>query len=342
MNLKDKVVGVLMGGMSSEREISLLSGERIASALEKLSYNVKRIYVNEDIVTVLEKSDIDVAFIALHGTFGEDGCIQGVLEILGIPYTGSSVMASALAMDKLKSKELFRLHNIPTPPYYVVRVEDLPRLEEIHGCFGFPVVVKPRREGSSIGVSIVRKMEHLCESVEKAMKWDEDIIVERYIHGREIAVGLLEGRVLGAIEVITDMEFYDYNAKYLDPKTKYIFPARLSPLQYKCVLTLAEQANRALGCSGATRVDFIVTEGENEYLLEVDSQPGLTERSLLPQIAAGAGYSFEKFAEAILHNSRLHSSANHPMRKKGKLQANEEMYGEFQTIRQKRKILSLK
>jgi D-alanine-D-alanine ligase len=307
--MKKKVVGVLMGGISSEREVSLRTGERIASALERLSYTVKRIYVDENVVSLLSDSDIDVAFIALHGTFGEDGCIQGLLEILGIPYTGSSVMASALAMDKLKSKELFRLHNIPTPPYYVVRAGDLSRIEELHGSFGFPVIVKPRREGSSIGISIIRKLADLCEAIEKAMKWDADVIVERYINGKEIAVGLLDGRVLGAIEVVPDGEFYDYNAKYLSPKTSYFFPARLSPTRYRCVLTLAEHANRVLGCCGATRVDLIVTEGENEYLLEVNSQPGMTEKSLIPKIAAGAGYSFESLAESILNGSRLHSNS---------------------------------
>ncbi len=313
--MKKKVVGVLMGGISSEREVSLRTGEAIASALEKLSYPVRRIVVDDNIIEVLTGSDIDLAFIALHGTFGEDGCVQGLLELLGIPYTGSGVMASALAMDKLKSKELFRLHNIPTPPYYVVRADDVSRLEDLHGSFGFPVIVKPRREGSSVGVSIIRKLPDLIEAVEKAMKWDEDVIVERYIGGKEIAVGLLDGRVLGAIEIVPDGEFYDYHAKYNSRKTGYFFPARLSPTRYRCVLTLAEHANKVLGCSGATRVDLIVTEGENEYVLELNSLPGMTEKSLLPKIAAGAGYSFERLVEEILRGAACHCTTSRPGRK---------------------------
>lgn len=306
--MKNKVIGVLMGGISSEREVSFKTGEAVAKALETLSYRVRRIVVDDNITYVLGNSDIDVAFIALHGKFGEDGCIQGLLEILGIPYTGSGVMESALSMDKLKSKELFRLHNIPTPPYYVVTVEDWTRVERLHGSFGFPVVVKPRREGSSVGISIVNNLEELYESVEKAMKWDDDIIIERYVQGREISVGLLDGRVLGAIEVVPAGKFYDYNAKYFSSKTEYYFPARLSQTRYRCVLTLAEHANRVLGCSGATRVDMIVTEGENEYVLEVDSLPGMTEKSLFPKIAAGAGYSFESLVEMILKGAKLHST----------------------------------
>lgn len=310
--MKKKVVGVLMGGVSSEREVSFKTGEAIVTALGRLSYPVRRIIVDDNIVEVLSHLDIDVAFIALHGTFGEDGCIQGLLEILGIPYTGSGVMASALAMDKLKSKELFRLHNLPTPPYYVIRAGDMSRIEELHGSFGFPVIVKPRREGSSVGISVIRKMNDLYEAVEKAMKWDEDVIIERYINGKEIAVGLLDGRVLGAIEVVPDGEFYDYNAKYNSKKTNYFFPARLSPTRYRCVLTLAEHANKVLGCSGTTRVDLIVTEGENEYVLELNSLPGMMEKSLLPKIAAGAGYSFESLIEAVLKGAVCHSSAVRP------------------------------
>ena len=322
--MKKKVVGVLMGGISSEREVSMKTGEAVATALERLSYPVRRIIVDENIIEVLSASDIDVAYIALHGTFGEDGCVQGLLELLGIPYTGSGVMASALAMDKLKSKELFRLHNISTPPYYVVKAEDLSRLEELHGSFGFPVIVKPRREGSSVGVTIVRKITELHEAVEKAMKWDDNIIIERYINGKEIAVGLLNGRVLGAIEIVPDGEFYDYHAKYNSGKTSYHFPARLSPTRYRCVLTLAEHANRILGCTGATRVDLIVTEGENEYLLELNSLPGMTKKSLLPKIAAGAGYSFEDLSESILKEARLHSAADMPGARARKAAAEED------------------
>jgi len=299
-------VGVLMGGMSSERDVSLKTGEAVAESLQRLGHDVVRIFVDGDVDRVLRQSRIDVAFVALHGKFGEDGCIQGLLEILGIPYTGSGVLASALAMDKLKSKEIFRLHNVATPPYYSLREPDADRALAIHGSFGFPAVVKPRREGSSVGVSIVHDAAGLAEAVEQAMRFDDEAIVERFIKGKEVQVGLLDGRVLGAIEIVPKREFYDYQAKYTPGMTEYFFPARLSPTRYRCVLTLAEKANQAVGCTGAVRIDLIVTDGDNEYVLEVNSLPGMTPTSLLPKIAAGAGYSYDKLVEAILAGARCH------------------------------------
>jgi D-alanine-D-alanine ligase len=300
-------VGVLLGGMSSEREVSLKTGEASAAALERLGHEVVRIYVDADVDQVLRQAHIDVAFLALHGKYGEDGCMQGLLEILGIPYTGSGVLASALAMDKLRSKEVFRLHNIATPPYYSLGAEDVDRIKALHGSFGYPAVVKPRREGSSVGVSIVRDVEGLVDAVHEALRFDDDVLVERFIKGREVCVGLLDGRVLGAIEIAPQREFYDYQAKYTAGTTEYHFPARLSPTRYRCVLTLAEKANRALDCTGPSRVDLLVTEGDNEYVLEVNSLPGMTQTSLLPKIAAGAGYTYDKLVEAILAGARLHS-----------------------------------
>jgi D-alanine-D-alanine ligase len=307
-----KHVGVLLGGMSSEREVSLKTGEAAAAALERLGHEVLRIYVDSDIDRVLRQSNIDVAFLALHGKYGEDGCIQGLLEILGIPYTGSGVLASALAMDKLKSKELFRLHNIATPPYYTIGADDADRAAAVHGSFGFPAVVKPRREGSSVGVTIARDAASLEEAVATALRFDDEAIVERFVKGKEVCVGLLDGRVLGAIEVAPKREFYDYQAKYTPGMTEYHFPARLSPTRYRCVLTLAEKANRALECTGPSRVDVIVTEGDNEYVLEVNSLPGMTPTSLLPKIAAGAGYTYDKLVEAILAGARCHAAGARP------------------------------
>ena len=303
-------VGVLMGGMSSEREVSLKTGEAVAESLERLGHDVVRVFVDNDVDQVLRQSRIDVAFVALHGKYGEDGCIQGLLEILGIPYTGSGVLASALAMDKLKSKEIFRLHNVPTPPYYVLREGDADRVQAIHGSFGFPAVIKPRREGSSVGVAIVHEASALTESVEAALRFDDEVIVERFIKGKEVQVGLLDGRVLGAIEIVPKREFYDYQAKYTPGMTDYFFPARLAPTRYRCVLTLAEKANQAVGCTGAVRIDLIVTEGDNEYVLEVNSLPGMTPTSLLPKIAAGAGYTYDKLVEAILAGASVHAGGS--------------------------------
>jgi D-alanine-D-alanine ligase len=302
-------VGVLFGGPSQEREVSLRSGAAVAQALEARGFDVVRIQVSEplvDLASTLVRARIDSAFLALHGRMGEDGCVQGLLEMLRIPYTGSSVLASALAMDKLKSKELFRLHNVPTPPYYALPEARLADLEAMHGSFGFPVVVKPRGEGSSVGVTKATSLTELARGAERAFEHDEVAIVERFIAGMEVNVGILDGRVLGAIEIAPKRGMYDYEAKYTPGMTDYFMPARLSPARYRGVLNLAERAARALGATGAARVDLLVTPGENEYVLEVNTLPGMTETSLLPKIAASAGYDFGALCETIAHGARLH------------------------------------
>jgi D-alanine-D-alanine ligase len=304
--VKTQRVGILMGGMSSEREVSLRTGNAVFEALRERGHDVVKVIVDRDIDRVLRQTPIDVAFLALHGTYGEDGAIQGLLEIFGIPYTGSGVMASALAMDKLKSKQLFRLHNVPTPPYYTVTAEQLERLEEIHGSFGFPVFVKPRCQGSSVGAGRSNTPAELRARCEEALRFDDCALVERHISGKEINVGLLDGQALGAIEIVPKGAFYDYKSKYTAGGSEYFFPARLSPTRYKGVLNLAERAAQALDVRGATRVDLLVTEGENEYVLELNTLPGLTATSLLPKIAKGAGYDFPDLCEAILKRARLH------------------------------------
>ncbi len=288
------------------------SGEAVVQALRSRGHDVLPVLVDHDVDKALRGSGIDVAFLALHGRYGEDGAIQGLLEWMGIPYTGSSVLASALAMDKLKAKELFRLHNVPTPPYYDVSgpLSDVD-LEERHGSFGFPVMVKPRREGSSIGVSRAKDLAELRAGVDEALAHDDAVIVERYVRGREVHVGILDGRVLGAIEVVPRRPFYDFQAKYQKGLCEYYYPARLPPTRYQGVLRLAQRANDALGCTGATRVNLLVTEGENEYVLEVNTLPGLTPTSLLPKIAAGAGIDFATLCEEVLKGARLHSRPAH-------------------------------
>lgn len=302
-------VGVLMGGVSSEREVSLRSGEAVAAALEDRGHEVVRIDLRDgmEALDALADADIDVAFLALHGKQGEDGCVQGVLEMLGIPYTGSGVLTSALAMDKLKSKELFRLHNVPTPPYYLVHKNERATLGELHGSFGFPVVVKPRREGSSIGVTKVTNLAELDVAVDTALLYDDCILVERYIAGSEVAVAVLNGRVLGAIEIEPAGEIYDFQAKYHSTETQYHLPARLETTRLAGVLNLAERAAEALDVRGAARIDLMVTPGMNEYVLEVNTLPGMTATSLLPKIAAAAGYDFGALCEAILESARLDS-----------------------------------
>ena len=304
--MKDKDIGILLGGVSAERDISLKTGEAMFEALKARGYRVQKVFVDGDIDRVLRQSTIDIAVIALHGTYGEDGCIQGMLETMGIPYTGSGVLPSALAMDKLKSKELFRLYNVPTPSYYVVRTSDLDRLEQIHSSFGFPSFVKPRSGGSSVGAGEAKSLAELKQRCEDAARFDEWILVERLIRGREVAVGLLDGNALGAIEIEPKGGFYDYKSKYQKGQSEYHFPARLSPTRYQGVLNLAERAVHAVGATGATRVDLLVTSDENEYVLEVNTLPGMTPTSLLPKIAAGAGYDFGDLCEAILERASLH------------------------------------
>ncbi len=307
-------VGVIMGGSSGEREVSLRSGAAVAAALEGRGHDVVRITLGEsfgpEIAAQLQRAKIDAAFLALHGRHGEDGCIQGLLELARIPYTGSNVLSSALAMDKLKAKEMFRLHNVPTPPYYTVSgADDLADLESLHGSFGFPVVVKPRGEGSSLGVTKATSLTELARALEVAFEYDETVLVERFVAGIEINVGILDGQVLGAIEIAPKNGMYDYEAKYTPGMTEYFMPARLPPTRYRGVLNLADRAARSLGCTGAVRVDLLVTPGENEYVLEVNTLPGMTETSLLPKIAASAGFDFARLCEGILDTARLHQPA---------------------------------
>ena len=300
--MKNRTIGVLMGGMSSEREVSLRSGEAVLAALTQRGYRALPIYVDRDVDRVLRQSAIDVAFIALHGCYGEDGCIQGLLEVMGIPYTGSDVLASALAMHKAKAKELFRLHNLPTAPYYVAS-DDGELAVTTHGDFGYPCVVKPAREGSSVGVTIVHSERELAAAIEAAACFDRDVLVERYIAGQEVSVAVLGDRPLGAVEIAPKTDFYDYGAKYTRGQTNYFLPPRLLPERYRGVLAMAARASAALGCRGATRVDLIVSDAGNEYLLEVNTVPGMTATSLVPKAAAAHGWSFGELVERIVDRS---------------------------------------
>jgi D-alanine-D-alanine ligase len=298
-------IGVLLGGLSGERDVSIRSGEAIVAALVERGHDAVPVFVDRDIDLVLRQMRIDVAFLALHGRYGEDGCIQGLLEVLGIPYTGSGVLASALAMNKAKTKEILRLHNLPTAPGYVIAADSGEDLIESHGSFGFPVVVKPSGEGSSLGVTVARDEMELESAVEEAIRFDDDVLVERFVEGKEISVGVLDGKVLGAVEIVPRRGFYDFQNKYTAGRSDYYFPARLSPERYRSVLRLGTLAFEALGCEGAARVDLIVSERGNEIILEVNTLPGMTPTSLMPKIAHGAGLSFEDLVEEVLRGARL-------------------------------------
>ncbi|MBS1122852.1 MAG: D-alanine/D-alanine ligase [Deltaproteobacteria bacterium] len=303
--MQSRKIGVLLGGLSSEREVSLRTGEAVLAALRERGHDVVPIYVDRDVDVALRQERIEVAFVALHGRWGEDGCVQGLLEVLGIPYTGSDVLASALAMHKGKAKELFRLHNLPTPAYYTLTGSDAGDLEGVHGDFGFPCVVKPIREGSSVGVAICQSLDELGPAVERALCFDDELLVERFITGKEISVAIVDDRALGAVEIAPRAGFYDYANKYTRGATDYFVPPRLSPERYRGVLAQALRAHTALGCSGATRVDMMVSDSGNEFVLEVNTVPGLTPTSLLPKIADAAGISFGELCELMLASASL-------------------------------------
>lgn len=302
-------VAVVMGGLSAEREVSLNTGAGVLTALQANGWDAVAIdwAPGMSIARAIEGAAPAAVWNALHGTDGEDGALQGLCQCMRLPITGSGVLASALAMDKLKAKEMFRLHNVPTPPYYVTREEDLADLEEVHGSFGFPVIVKPRGEGSSVGVSKAGSLAELAGAIEAALSHDACVLVERFVAATEVHVGILDGRVLGAIEVVPKSGLYDYHSKYTPGATDYISPPRIPATRARGVMMLAERAARALGCTGACRVDVLVTPGENEYVLEVNTLPGMTPTSLLPKIAAAGGIEYGALCESILEGAQLHA-----------------------------------
>lgn len=304
--MKSKKVVVLYGGRSSEREVSLWSGAAIHEALLARGYDAALLDVDLDVAAKLRELGAEVAFIGLHGRFGEDGCIQGLLESMGIPYTGSGVLASALAMDKVASKQVFVTRGIPTPDYVALSQEAARCVEPSALPFGLPAVVKPASEGSSVGVHIAKDEASLRAACEDAARFQGEVLIERYVKGREIQVAVLDDEAIGAIEIVPEAEFYDYEAKYKSGgKTRYLFPAPLPAESNEAALTAALAAHRALGCSGATRTDLILRPDGGFDVLEVNTLPGMTESSLLPKIAAGKGLDFGDLCERILAGASL-------------------------------------
>ncbi len=304
--MKGKRIGVLMGGLSVEREVSLRTGAGVTAALRGLGYQVVEIDVQKDVADRLRAERVEVGFIALHGRYGEDGCIQGLLESMFIPYTGSGVLASSVGMEKVFAKQVFVAHGIPTPAYRAFdgRERALAGLESLP--FPFPVVVKPSREGSSVGVHIVHTEDAYAAAVEDAARLAGSVLVEQFVKGREVQGAVLDDASLGAIEIVPSHEFYDYEAKYqAGSGTRYLFPAPLPPDQYARVNDVCLAAHRALGCRGATRSDVIVTPAGEVQLLELNTIPGMTPTSLLPKIAAGQGIDYPQLCERILLGASL-------------------------------------
>lgn len=315
MEIELRRVAVIMGGVSAEREVSLRSGAAVAAALRELGYRVLEVDLGPSALEQLTalRSEVDAAFLALHGRLGEDGTVQGALELLGVPYTGSGVLASALAMDKRMSKRIFRSEGIPVAEDVTITAADvrgagLRRVAEgIALDLGFPCMVKPAGEGSTLGSSRASNTEELEEALREALGYDEVVLVERYIRGRELTVGLLgeEPETLPVLEIVASKGVYDYECKYTKGMTEYLVPAPIPDKLAAELQRLAVKAHRALGCEGVSRVDFMVDGEGRAYCLEVNTLPGMTELSLVPKAAAAAGYSFKEMVERILRTARL-------------------------------------
>jgi len=288
-----------MGGLSSEREVSLESGAGVLEALMERGFDAVAIDWQEGmwLPNELEENDIEVVWLALHGTYGEDGAVQGLLGCLGLPYTGSGILASALAMDKVASKRIFESNGVPTPRWRMVPPDAGVAFVE---DFALPLVVKPALEGSSVGVSIVREQSALAAALELARRHRGPTLVESYVAGAEVCVGILDDEVLGTIEIRPASGFYDYDAKYKRDDTQYLMPAPLPGPTVQRIEAAALAAHRALGCSGYSRVDLRVDESGAPFLLEVNTLPGMTSHSLIPKIAAHRGISYADLCERIL------------------------------------------
>jgi D-alanine-D-alanine ligase len=292
-----------MGGQSAEREVSLKTGGAVLRALESEGYNVVGIDPDRDLPAKLREEGVEQAFVALHGRNGEDGRVQGLLEMMQIPYTGSGVLASSLAVDKVMTKQMLLYHELPTPGFLPFNRGDDPEAL-LTRCRHFPLVVKPAREGSTIGISIVHDEQQLRAGLDEALGYDDLVLVEDYIQGSEVTVSVLNGESLPIIQIVPKSGFYDYEAKYTRGQTEYILPAPLENLLYRRLQEASAAACRVLGCRGVARVDFMVREREF-YCLEVNTIPGMTETSLLPKAAAHAGISFGELVQRILEDAGL-------------------------------------
>lgn len=294
-------VAVLLGGRSAEREISLTTGNAVVKALRENGHEVAEIDAVGDFTGALAAFKPDAAFIALHGRWGEDGTVQGLLEILSIPYTGSGVAASAIAMDKAVSKALFVLHGVPTPASQQLA----PGVNRSAIDLPLPFVVKPPKEGSTIGISIVKEESGVASALEEGRRYAETLLIEQFIEGRELTVGVLDGRVLPIVEIVPDSGFYDFKSKYTPGSTSYRCPAPLTEKEAAKVSEAGLKAYNALGCTGAARVDVLLDRAGEPWVIEVNTIPGMTPTSLLPKAAAAAGIDFNALVGLMLAGASL-------------------------------------
>ncbi|HLU00772.1 MAG TPA: D-alanine--D-alanine ligase [Burkholderiaceae bacterium] len=294
-------VGVLYGGHSAEREVSLMSGQGVCQALREQGVDAHLFDTGSQSLTELAQAGFDRVFIALHGRYGEDGTIQGALELLGIPYTGSGPMASSLSMDKIMTKRIWLQHGLPTPGFVVLNgVADLPKA----GALGWPLMIKPPHEGSTLGITRVNEASELKAAYELAAGFDEEVLAEQFIKGREITVPVLgrgaEAHALPVVEIVAPGGNYDYEHKYISDATQYFCPADLDAPLTDHIQRLAEKAYRALGCEGWGRADFMLDKDGKAWLLEMNTSPGMTTHSLVPMSARAAGMSYGELCVAIL------------------------------------------
>lgn len=304
--MKKTRLALLSGGISSEREVSLNSGRQVFEALDKDKYDITHYDPKTDLTRLVnDAADIDAALIILHGPFGEDGTVQGLLDLLDIPYQGAGVLGSSAAMNKLTAKQLYEYSKIPTPSYVSLRINEKIDLEKAADSIGLPVAIKPACAGSSVGMTLVKKASQLEAAVKLAFEHDDTIIMEKYIKGLELTCGVLGNDELEALPVIEiipgkDHEFFDYKAKYVAGETTEICPARINGDITRQVQELAIKAHRALFLKGYSRSDFIMDEENRLYILETNTIPGMTATSLYPQSAKVAGYSFTRLLDRLI------------------------------------------
>ncbi|WP_233115331.1 D-alanine--D-alanine ligase [Aggregatibacter actinomycetemcomitans] len=303
--LKQEKIAVLLGGTSAEREVSLNSGEAVLNALRKKGYDAHPIDPKTFPVATLKEQGFDRVFNILHGRGGEDGTMQGLLEQIGIPYTGCGVMTSALTMDKMRTKMLWKAFGLPVAEMEIVTTENRVNLnlESVVKKLGLPLMVKPSLEGSSVGLTKVKAVDELESAVDFALKFDNTVLIEEWLAGDEFTVPVLDNEVLPSIKIVPEGEFYDYDAKYISDNTQYFCPAGLSEEREQELRRLVKQAYDVVGCRGWSRID-VMADAEGKFrLVEVNTNPGMTSHSLFPKSAATVGYSFAQLVEKILELS---------------------------------------
>ncbi|OIO86297.1 MAG: D-alanine--D-alanine ligase [Candidatus Aquicultor secundus] len=302
-------IAVLMGGRSLERDVSLKSGHRVFEALREKGFEVIKLDVDENLVDNLRQNPVDLVYIALHGKYGEDGTVQELLEIMGIPYTGPGVYASTVSFDKALSKEIFERKGIPTPAYYTLTAGSFREmgaaavLDDVVESLGLPVVVKPAGQGSALGIKIAHTKEELPGALIGALSYDDKVIIEQYIKGVEVSVSVLgdhDPKALPVIEISTSKEFFDFDSMYSMGQAEYHIPARLPKDLLQKIQDIAIKVHTVLDCRDVSRIDIMVSEKGDPYVLELNSSPGMTETSLLPMSAAAHGIEFDDLVEMLV------------------------------------------